>query len=96
MPRLTQYAYDLSGNIVQKGLANGTKEVRSHDGRNRVTTLDNQTSGSSNIAGYAYQYDAAGNVMQIVESYTSGSLSGRTIVNSYDGVYRLITESITT
>jgi hypothetical protein len=36
MPRQPKYAYDLSGNIVQRNLGNGTKEVRTHDGRNRV------------------------------------------------------------
>jgi RHS repeat-associated protein len=92
----TSYAYDLSGNIVQKSLANGTKELRSHDGRNRVSTLNNQTSGSVNIAGYGYGYDRAGNVMQVTESYPSGGLSNRTITNSYDGVYRLLTEAIAT
>jgi RHS repeat-associated protein len=70
--------------------------VRSHDGRNRVSTLNNQTSGSVNIAGYAYGYDRAGNVMQVTESYPSGGLSNRTITNSYDGVYRLLTEAIAT
>jgi len=63
MSRQTTYAYDLSGNIVEKGVSNGLKEVRSHDGRNRVSTLDNQTAGSADVAGYAYSYDLAGNVM---------------------------------
>jgi hypothetical protein len=31
-----------------------------HDGRNRVSTLDNGASGSANLASYAYSYDWAG------------------------------------
>ena len=96
MSRTTSYAYDLSGNIVQKTLANGTAEVRSHDGRNRVSTLDNETSVGANLASYGYQYDRAGNVMEVAETYPSGGLSNRTITNSYDGVYRLIQEQIAT
>jgi RHS repeat-associated protein len=92
----TSYAYDLSSNIVQKNLGNGTKEVRTHDGRNRVSTLDNQTGGSVDVAGYAYQYDRAGNVMQVVEDYPLGDLPGRTVTNGYDGVYRLLNEEIVT
>ena len=92
----TTYAYDLSGNIVQKTLGNGLKEVRTHDGRNRVSTLDNQTGGGTDIAGYAYHYDRAGNVMQVVEDYPAGDLLGRTITNSYDGVHRLTQEKIVT
>jgi YD repeat-containing protein len=83
MSRLTQYAYDLSGNIVKKTLANTTAEKRTHDGRNRVSTLDNETSGGGNLASYAYQYDRAGNVMQVAETYPLGGLDNRTITNSY-------------
>jgi RHS repeat-associated protein len=100
MSRTTAYAYDLSGNIVQKTLANSLRELRTHDGRNRVSTLDNRTAAGSgytaDIAGYAYQYDRTGNVMQVVEDYPSGDLAGRTITNSYDGVYRLLAEVIAT
>jgi hypothetical protein len=98
MSHVTQYAYDLSGNIVKKTLANGTTENRVHDGRNRVSTLDNETGGSANLASYAYQYDKTGNVMYVAETYpTSGvTLSNRTITNTYDGVYRLMTEVIAT
>jgi len=91
----TSYSYDLSGNMVEKILANGLVEVRTHDGRNRTSTLDNQT-GGVNVAGYAYSYDAAGNVMQVTETYPGGSLDNRTITNAYDGVYRLLTEAIAT
>jgi YD repeat-containing protein len=92
----TVYAYDLGGNIVQKTLANGTSEKRVHDGRNRTSTLNNVSSSGSALAEYAYQYDAAGNVMQVAETYGSGGLSNRTITNTYDGVYRLLTEAIAT
>ena len=94
MSQTTTYAYDLSGNIVQKTLPNGLKEVRTHDGRNRVSTLRNQNEAGTDISGYTYQYDAAGNVMEVVEDYPAGELPGRTITNTYDGVYRLIQEVI--
>jgi len=96
MSRTTTYAYDLGGNIVEKILPNLSKEVRTHDGRNRVSTLKNQSSGSTDVAGYSYSYDKAGNVMEVVEDYPAGDLAGRTITNGYDGVYRLLTETIAT
>jgi hypothetical protein len=52
MSRTTTFAYDLSSKIVQKTLANGTSENRTHDGRNRVSTLDNETSGGGNLASH--------------------------------------------
>ena len=93
---MTTFAYDVSGNVVKKVMPNGQQEVRTHDGRNRVSTLKNQTSDGIDVAGYAYSYDAAGNVMEIVEDYPAGDLAGRTITNSYDGVYRLTQEIIAT
>jgi YD repeat-containing protein len=97
MSRSTTYGYDLSGNLVIKGLANGMAEKRTHDARNRVSTLENvAVGGGSDVSKYAYQYDAAGNVMEVAETYPGGPLAARTITNSYDGVYRLVSEEIVT
>ena len=97
MSRATTYGYDLSGNLVEKTMPNGVVEERVHDGRNRVSTLQNLVAvGEGGLSEYAYGYDAAGNVMQVVESYPGGSLAGRTITNTYDGIYRLVNEQIAT
>src|SRR5580658_7353185 len=98
MSRTMTYAYDLSGNLVTKGMPNGVAEQRAHDGRNRVSTLQNVPvgGGSSYLSSYAYEYDRAGNVMQVLETYPGGLLTGRTITNTYDGVYRLTNEQIVT
>ena len=98
MSKTTSFGYDLNGNTVIKTLGNGLLEERTHDARNRVSSLNNQNSDGSDLAGYVYAYDLEGNVRQITESYAAGSLAlaARTITNSYDGVYRLVTEQIDT
>jgi len=98
MSKTTSFGYDLNGNTVIKTLGNGLLEKRIHDARNRVSSLNNEHSVGSPLAGYGYAYDLEGNVCQITESYAAGSLAlaGRTITNNYDGVYRLLSEGIAT
>ena len=43
-----------------------------------------------------YEYDRVGNVRHIDEGYPGGTLPDRSIVNSYDGTFRLLEEEITT
>jgi YD repeat-containing protein len=97
MSRTTTYGYDLNGNVVVKSLSNGLQETRTHDARNRVLALSNgPISGLGEVADYAYTYDPVGNVTQIVETYGTGGLAGRTVTNAYDGTYRLTSEAVAT
>ncbi|HSI83813.1 MAG TPA: RHS repeat domain-containing protein, partial [Candidatus Methylacidiphilales bacterium] len=92
--RTTSYQYDLNGNITIKTLPNGDTESNSYDVLNRTTIQYITSSSSQTICRYAYTYDLAGNVLSIQETYpTTTSVSNRTVTNTYDGAYRLLTES---
>ncbi|MFD0895336.1 hypothetical protein KBB96_20635 [Luteolibacter ambystomatis] len=96
---VTSYFYDLGGNVTRKVLPNGTENRSTYDALNRKLGEDTRTAAGGLVSRFDYSqspggwptgYDGTGNVLRIVESY--GSISGRTVTNSYDHAHRLTSE----
>jgi YD repeat-containing protein len=94
--RKTTYSYDLNGNIVEKELPNRDACAMVYDALNRKTSMTGSNGGNS-LYTFTYLYDLVGNVTEIDEDYPSNGdvkATDRTVVNSYDSIYRLETETI--
>ena len=78
----TAYSYDPASNLATATYPNGLQSSFTHDDLNRVTSLN------ATVASYSYTLGPAGNRRSAVES------SGRTLNWNYDGIYRLINETI--
>ncbi|BCU78559.1 RHS repeat-associated core domain-containing protein [Luteolibacter sp. LG18] len=96
---VTGYFYDLAGNVTRKVLPNGTENRSTYDALNRKLGEDTRTAAGGLVSRFDYSqpaggwttsHDGVGNVLKIVEFY--GSISGRTVTNSYDRAYRLTSE----
>ena len=79
----TTYSYDSASNVATAAYPNGLQSSFTYDTLNRLTAMNAGT------ASYSYQLGPTGNRTQATES------NGRTINWSYDGIYRLTNESIT-
>ena len=89
----TFYRHDVASSIVGKTLPNGTITTNTYDKRGRLKTTETK-SGATTVSKFDYSsggYDAVGNVLKVKESY--GNLPGRTLQNTYDQTYRLLTET---
>ena len=86
---VTDYDYDLLGNLVQTTLANGVVETREYDELYRLIGVDNTDADGNVISSYDYTLDAVGN-RTLVEEF-----GGRTVAYEYDKLYRLLNEDIT-
>ncbi len=105
---LTQYSYDLNGNITQKRLPNGTLTECRYDALNRKLSKDSLSGTGSTIVRFDYTtphpahseyptgYDNVGNVLRIAETYGSATMEDRVVENTYDHSYRLGRESLAT
>ena len=94
---VTAYSYDSAGNLSGFLYPNGVLTSYVYNTLNRLTsmTVAKVASGSSgsggtgtNLASYAYTLGPAGNRTAVQE------LSGRTVSYSYDDIYRLTAETI--
>jgi RHS repeat-associated protein len=94
--RISQYHYDLSGNVRLRILPNSDVSLSHYDALNRQETRITARPDQSILHAYHYQYDLVGNVRFIDEEYPQNGLDNRTVLNSYDPVDRLISETITT
>jgi len=88
--RLTQYAYDASGNVVWKSLPNGDSVTTNFDGLNREVTIAGYSVTGNELYLYANGRDLVGNVTAIGEE--TANLPVRILANVYDGVNRLTSE----
>jgi RHS repeat-associated protein len=79
----TTYAYDPASNLATVTYPNGVQSTFTYDDLNRMKAV------SSSIATYNYTLGAAGNRLSASES------SGRSLNWTYDGIYRLTQEAIT-
>jgi RHS repeat-associated protein len=79
----TSYTYDSANNVGTVTYPNGIESQFTYDTLNRVATT------ASQVSGYTYQRGATGNLTNVVE------MSGRTVNWTYDGIYRLTNESVT-
>ncbi len=91
--RVTTYGYDLNGNRVFQSLPNGEEIDTIFDALNRQTAIVTTKNGGGTLLELAQAYDLVGNVARITESYPGSTLSGRTVVNTYDHVNRLTGET---
>lgn len=93
---IAAYAYDANGNLAGTSYINQVTHAYAYNSLNRLTNLavDRQAGGSGGIAtplqGYTYTLNAAGHRTGISE------LGGRTIEHTFDRLYRLNREMITT
>lgn len=93
--RVTTYAYNLNGSIVEKVLPNDVTVECTFDLLGRKKSSSNTAGGAAQpFAQYLYQHDKQGNLVEIVEAYPNGNLTARTVTNTYDEVYRLDAETI--
>jgi RHS repeat-associated protein len=80
----TTYTYDTASNIVTLTYPNGLESNFKYDTRNRVSSL------STAVSAYRYQLGPTGVLTGVTEQ------TGRTVNWTYDGIYRLVGESIAT
>jgi RHS repeat-associated protein len=79
---VTTYTYDNANNVLSVTYPNGVQAVLQYDTLNRLTALATQQTG------YVYQRGPTGNLTSALES------NNRTVNWSYDGIYRLTNEAI--
>lgn len=80
----TAYAYDDVGNVTGIDYPNGTSAVIAYDTRNRTQQVTHLApDGTTVLADYDYDLDAAGNRIQVIEA------AGRTLDYGYDVLNRL-------
>ena len=92
--RVTNYLYDLNSNIQTKSYSNGDICSNGYDALNRKTTMV-ALNGANDLYQYDYVYDLANNLIEITEDYPeSSTVKDRTIINSYDRIYRLTQELV--
>ena len=80
---ITQYSYDNASNVGSVQYPNGITTQFTYDLLNRVATA------SSQVSGYTYQRGPTGNLTSATEQ------NGRTENWTYDGIYRLTSDTIT-
>jgi RHS repeat-associated protein len=78
----TTYTYDPANNVATVSYPNGVQSLMTYDALNRISGLATQSTG------YLYQRGPTGNLTGATE------LNGRTLTWSYDGIYRLTNETI--
>ena len=87
---LTTYFYDAVNNLTRTDRPNGTSEIRGYNGLDRIVSITNiETATGDEISGIQYEHDAAGNVIEMIES------DGRQVEYEYDVLNRLVRETIT-
>jgi len=88
----TSFAYDAVGNRSLMVRPNGTRTRYGYDSQNRLTSLFHETTAGVVLLAIAYTLDDAGLRSRAEERDASGL--ARTITYTYDGVNRLVAESI--
>ncbi|MBI3249129.1 MAG: VCBS repeat-containing protein [Deltaproteobacteria bacterium] len=87
----TTYTYDAVGNLASTAYPNGVTTTYSYDTLNRLVQMTNSGPGGL-LSSYTYTLGLAGNRLQVVEA--GPATTGRTVLYSYDAVYRLTQEAI--
>ncbi len=91
--RITTYRYDLSGKAREKQLPGNTVTATTYDALGRIQTILEKT-GGNDLSLTLNEYDLASNVRVVEEQYSLGTLSNRTVRNTYDNANRLTEEVI--
>lgn len=84
----TTYTYNANGSLETVTYGNGVEHAYQYDVLNRLRFLEVSLGGST-LHGYEYKLKITGHREQIIES------TGRTSVYGYDGLHRMISETIT-
>ena len=94
--RTTSYYYDLNSNVTNKALPNAVYEHCTYDALNRKTGSETRKTSWSGplVQEFATSYDRMSSVRRTVETYPAGTIANRTVTNTYDNVYRLVSENI--
>lgn len=85
---ITRYEYDAVGNQTHIHYPNGLVSETEYDALNRKTAVSTKDADGNVLSRYAYSLDNTGRVLSITED------SGRVSTFTYDTLYRLSTESI--
>ncbi|NVJ51716.1 MAG: RHS repeat-associated core domain-containing protein [Gammaproteobacteria bacterium] len=85
---ISTYGYDEVGNRDSVSYPNGTSQVYVYDELNRLTTLRHFDANGALSNEFNYTLHATGRRERIDE------LSGRSVINGYDNLYRLTSETI--
>lgn len=88
-----EYGFDLVGNLQTMRYSNGVTNLYQYDSLNRLTNLVWKTNGTT-IGSFAYQLGLTGNRTNLTE--TLNSQPSTTYAWSYDALYRLTNENIST
>ena len=86
---VTSYQYDARGMQCFQQLPNGDQEICSYDELGRL--VEKTVTG---VSDYVMGYDLVGNVAGVSETYASNPSLNRTVLNGYDKIYRLTSESV--
>jgi YD repeat-containing protein len=87
------YDYDAVNRLTKTTFGNSTQETRLYDTLNRLTQLSsNRLSDNVLLSQYVYTLDAVGNRTAVSETVNGQS---RSIIYTYDDLYRLTEETIT-
>ena len=92
----TTYSYDAVGNLAGYSYPNGVSTGYGYDNLNRLTSMQSTCGaaapgcGPANtvISSYTYTLGPTGNRQTVAE------LSGRSVTNGYDDLYRLTSETV--
>jgi RHS repeat-associated protein len=84
----TSYGYDIMGNLVRTEMPNGVVETRAYDSAYRLLFLGQQDGDGNVIESFTYTVDALARRTSVTEA------SGRSVSYIYDGLGRLVLESI--
>jgi RHS repeat-associated protein len=87
----TTYSYDAVGNLTSTIYPNGLTTAYTYNTLNRLTQVSNTGPGGL-ISSYTYSLGAAGNRLQVTEA--GSGTTGRSVIYSYDLLYRLTQEQI--
>ena len=87
---LSQYSYDLAGNLQTMRYGNGVTNLCQYDSLNRLTNSVWKLNAGT-LASFYYQLGLTGNRTNVIESVNN---SARTNIWNYDALYRLTSETI--
>ncbi len=93
--RATTYGYDLNGNRVLQQLPNGEEVDTQFDPLGRAAAITTSKSSGALLLQLLQTHDPAGNLVKLNERHFGSSIAPRTVLNTYDGVNRLVVEANT-
>ena len=83
-----RFAYDAKGRLTARVYPNGIRGTWQYDGDDRLLKLTYTDAAGKTLAGWTYQYDAAGNRVQTTDA------EGRSVRHRYDPAGQLLEEVI--